>query len=436
MPMIKPYFLPLSEVSLSDRQRKYFDESKIIDLAEDIKLHGLIHAPAVTSLGRLIVGERRLRAMQMLHRKETPFTYQGAVCPPEHIPVTFIPVEKNLSDEEIEIQLKEIELAENLLRENLSWQERAQAERELHILRKEQTGGKQTLEQTAEEIKGSKPTNLDKGNLKENLFLAEHLTDPEISKVKNRKDALRIAKEKVLRERRAALAEEYKINPKKSESPHMLILGDCLEQWNKIPEFSLLLTDPPYGMDAGEFNSQFTIAHEYEDSSTSWPELMESLAINSYKHSKDLAHAFVFCHILNFPELAAKFSSAGWDVWPRPLIWDKGSLGSLPKPHHGPRFCYEAILFANKGNKPVLRTGRDVLPITNPSKTFHAAEKPVELFSELISRTLEPGEIVLDPFCGSGTIFPAATRQAVKAVGIEKSSTHHDTALIRLREGL
>ncbi len=428
----KPYFTLLESIHIDARQRKYFDEGKLIDLAEDIKTNGLIHAPAISDEGQLIAGERRLRAIVMLHRKGELFTYMGETCPPDHIPVSVIPVQGK--EEEVFLRLKEMELSENLIRENLSWQERAQAERELHQLRLDQTQGKQTPTATAEEIKGAPPSPQETVRLKENLFLAQHLEDPAIARVKNRKDALRLAKEKVMRERRAALAEEYKVTDPKKESPHKLIHGSALEEFPALPLFDLLLTDPPYGMDANEFGSQFLREHNYEDSETDWPALMRGLAYQSFQRSKDQAHAFVFCHINKWGELASYFSDEGWAVWPRPLIWDKGSLGSLPKPQHGPRFCYEAILFASKGNKPVLKTGRDVLAIPTPAKSFHAAEKPVDLYSELIARTVEPGGLILDPFCGSGTIFPAATRQAVKAIGIEKEKEHYNTALTRLNE--
>lgn len=420
--------IKITEIDFGEgRQRKYFSEAKIIDLAGSIEDVGLIHAPAMVKGSNLLVaGERRIRAIEMLHRLDKPVIYQGEPIPLGHVPITYLRANSPRA-------LKEAELAENLIREDLTWQERVQAERELHQLRLEENP-KQSIKATAEEIYGKEKleTNVvPQRNLSDNLFLAEHLGDPEIAKIKDRKQALRVAKEKVMAEKRKKLREDYDA-PDKVESVHTLIHGSGPEELSKFSEIDLILTDPPYGMDAGEFGSQFTLAHNYEDSSETWADLMTWLARESFKATKSEAHAFVFCHILRWYELARIFETAGWSVWPRPLIWDKGSLGTLPRPEHGPRFCYESILFATKGDKKVLRTGRDVLSFPNPSKTFHAAEKPVDLYAELIGRTLEPGGLVADPFCGSGTIFPASTRQAVRAIGIEINEDHYLTARERL----
>ena len=421
------HYLTITKLEISDRQRKFFDEGKIIDLAESIKETELIHAPAVLrGTYKLVAGERRVRAMALLHRRGDTFTYQGEPVPKDTIPVSLVASEDPIT-------LKELELAENLLREDLKWQERVQAEKELHELRVAQRGELHTYGDTAAEIKGSAPAPQEVSRLKEDLFLAERLSDPEVAKIKDKKDALRVAKEKAMREKRAKMAETFKLNSGSHESPHTLIHGSMEDELPWLESFDLLLTDPPYGMDAGDFNSQFTIAHQYDDSGVTWRELMRALAFKSFAAAKDQAHAFVFCEITKWWELSSIFDDVGWEVWPRPLIWDKGSLGSLPKPNHGPRFCYEAIMFAAKGNKTILRTGRDVITQSTSSKTFHAAEKPVDLYRELIGRCLEPGGLVVDPFCGSGTIFPAATGMAVRAIGIEKEEVHYNTALARLR---
>lgn len=431
--MNKANIFPLSDITIGTRQRKYFNEGKIIDLAEDIKIHGLIHAPVITPEGEIIAGERRLKAMQLLHRRGDEFKYQGEIIPLDSIPVSIMPVDNPLVD--AALWMKEIELAENLLRENLTWQEEVQAKKELHELRLKTFGPKHTVTDTAREIKGEEPTPQDAVVLKEDMFLAQSLEDPDIAKIKNKKDAMRAAKERMLAQKRSEMREQFKIDISKSKSPHTALLGSMEEKLSSIPSFDLLLTDPPYGVDASEFNSQFAIGHDYEDSSSDWPQLMTTLAELSFIQAKPKAHAFVFCSdVSKWTMLASIFTAAGWDVWSRPLVWDKGSLGSLPRPKHGPRFCYELILFASKGDKEVLKNGRDVLPIPTGSKSYHAAEKPVDLYVELIQRCCHPGEIVVDPFCGSGTIFPAASRAAVKAFGIEKNPTHYDTTLQRLAE--
>ncbi len=50
---------------------------------------------------------------------------------------------------------------------------------------------------------------------------------------------------------------------------------------------------------------------------------------------------------------------------------------------------------------------------------MHAAQKPVALLRELLSLSFHPGETILDPCCGSGTIFAAAKPLSLRATGIE-----------------
>lgn len=114
------------------------------------------------------------------------------------------------------------------------------------------------------------------------------------------------------------------------------------------------------------------------------------------------------------------------------MIWSKKN-GMLPKPDFGPRLTYEAILFASKGSRKVLKVGApDVIEFTTEGKNEHGAQKPVALYAELIARSCYPGDTVLDCFAGSGTIFPAANSTRTIATGIEISKTYHDLAQSRM----
>jgi DNA modification methylase len=76
-------------------------------------------------------------------------------------------------------------------------------------------------------------------------------------------------------------------------------------------------------------------------------------------------------------------------------------------------------LFAWKGKKSCIIMG-DVIDVPPVRTKKHAAEKPVELYRRLLSRSCQIGDTVLDPCCGTGTIFPAATLCRVTATGIEQ----------------
>lgn len=63
---------------------------------------------------------------------------------------------------------------------------------------------------------------------------------------------------------------------------------------------------------------------------------------------------------------------------------------------------------------------------------LHTTQKPLPLMLDLVSLFSEPGELVLDPFCGSGTTGTAALRLGRRFLGSELSPEYHRTARERL----
>lgn len=59
----------------------------------------------------------------------------------------------------------------------------------------------------------------------------------------------------------------------------------------------------------------------------------------------------------------------------------------------------------------------------------HDAQKPLGLMLDLVKLFTDPGDIILDPYCGSGTTLVAALRLGRRAIGIEKNPKHAATAI-------
>ena len=91
------------------------------------------------------------------------------------------------------------------------------------------------------------------------------------------------------------------------------------------------------------------------------------------------------------------------------------------------------ILYAIKGKKKTLGIFPDVVTTFADSNTTHGAQKPVALYSDLLKRSVRPGDKVLDSFAGSGTIFPAAHAAKVMAVGLEQNQQYFGICLTRLQ---
>jgi site-specific DNA-methyltransferase (adenine-specific) len=97
---------------------------------------------------------------------------------------------------------------------------------------------------------------------------------------------------------------------------------------------------------------------------------------------------------------------AGFKFW-KPLIWDKQSIGM----GYHYRSRYEMILFFEKGKRRLANLGTaDILSVPRV-RGGYPAEKPPQLCQILIEQSTAPGELVLDPFMGSGAVGVAAASQ-------------------------
>lgn len=68
--------------------------------------------------------------------------------------------------------------------------------------------------------------------------------------------------------------------------------------------------------------------------------------------------------------------------------------------------------------------------------TGHMTEKPLALMRELITLFTDPGDVILDPFAGSGTTLRAAMDLGRKAIGIELEEKWCEATVKRLSQGV
>jgi site-specific DNA-methyltransferase (adenine-specific) len=69
-----------------------------------------------------------------------------------------------------------------------------------------------------------------------------------------------------------------------------------------------------------------------------------------------------------------------------------------------------------------------------PENTPHPYQKPEKLLERVLSASSRPGDLVVDPFLGSGTTAVVAKRLGRKFIGFEKDADHVRLALKRLKE--
>ena len=428
-------YISISAIKIAaNRQRRVFNEANLRELGESISNLGLFHPLVLRVEGEdyvLVSGERRLRAMTDLHALEVPFSYDS-----EPVPLNAVPY-VSLSDVS-ELEAEEAEYDENMRRTDLSWQEKATAAARLQSLRSRQAIAAglpaPTVATLSMEIRGS-AEGVNHETTRREIILAQHLDNPLVAKAKTSEEAFKILRKEETatkhRELGATVGRTF------TADIHTVLNEDSLSWMAQCPaeSFDVILTDPPYGMGADEFGDSGGVAagaHGYTDDYETFMRAATALAFEGYRIAKPQAHAYIFCDPDKFSQLKALMTEAGWTVFRTPLIWYKKSGMRAPWPELGPQRKYETILYAIKGKRPILKMAGDVLDFPPDANLGHAAQKPVALFQELLSRSALPGNTVLDPFCGSGPVFAAAHALKCRATGIEMDTASYGIAVQRI----
>ena len=149
---------------------------------------------------------------------------------------------------------------------------------------------------------------------------------------------------------------------------------------------------------------------------------------------KPNTHCYVMCDFDTMPYMLQYGVVEGVFQHCAQLIWDKCAPGM----GYHYRRQYESIMMFDKGKNRRLNdlSVSDVLrfPMVNGKSKLYPTQKPVELFQQLIRQSTAPGEVVFDPFLGSGTCAVAALREGRRCVGIDIDKEACAIAEKRIRE--
>lgn len=202
--------------------------------------------------------------------------------------------------------------------------------------------------------------------------------------------------------------------------------GDCMKILPTIPDGSgrLVLTDPPYGIG---YKSTLGATVANDDAPYIWW-LREAWRILA-PHSA----LFCFCRWDVEDTFKMAIESAGFSLRGQ-AIWDKLTHG-MGDTRRTLAPAHEVILFASKGDfrwpggRPSTMF-RCPVP-RGPSRT-HPTEKPVGLLASIIQATTRAGDLVVDPFAGSGSTGEAAVRLGRAFIGVELDREHARRARARI----
>lgn len=187
--------------------------------------------------------------------------------------------------------------------------------------------------------------------------------------------------------------------------------ADAVEWLRSLPDASvdLVITDPPYeSLEKYRAIGTTTRLKNSKASSNKWfdifhderfPELMAEVA----RVLKKNRHFYLFCNSETMFVVKPMGEDAGFKFW-KPLVWDKRKIGM----GYHYRARYEFILFFEKGKRKLNNLGiPDILEADRVWRGY-PTEKPVAVSDILVSQSTQPGEVVIDPFMGSGSAGVAA----------------------------
>lgn len=219
-----------------------------------------------------------------------------------------------------------------------------------------------------------------------------------------------------------------------------LAQADAVEWLRTIGDESvdLVITDPPYeSLEKHRAKGTTTRLKHSKASSNDWfaifpnarfPELFREL----YRVLRRDTHLYLFCDQETMFVAKPIGEAVGFRFW-KPIVWEKQTMGMG---YHF-RCQYEFVLFFEKGKRKLNNLGiSDVISEKRVrSADSYPTEKPVRVSEVLITQSTQPGDLVIDPFCGSGSVGVAALRHGRRFAGADIAETAINRTRERLAEG-
>lgn len=226
--------------------------------------------------------------------------------------------------------------------------------------------------------------------------------------------------------------------------PHPLQTSDFLRFLKSLPAggVDLMLTDPPYAIsrktgfgEVGENGvARFAVSMDFGE----WDHAeicLARLARHAYRALREGGTAIVFYDLWKLTTLADALRDAGF-VQLRLIEWLKTNPVPLNSKRNYLTNSREVAVLAVKGGKPTFNSeydnGQYRYPI--PRARRHPTQKPLSLFCDLVIKHSRAGDLVIDPFVGSGTTAIAAVSNGRRFAGCDIDTAYIETARRRLRD--
>ncbi|MGE0595656.1 MAG: site-specific DNA-methyltransferase [Hyphomonadaceae bacterium] len=244
-----------------------------------------------------------------------------------------------------------------------------------------------------------------------------------------------------------------------------ILVGDCIEHLRALPDASidLVFADPPYNLQLGGglTRPDQSIVDGVDDD---WDKFQDFAAYDSFTRAwmsechrvlKPDGAIWVIGSYHNIFRVGAVLQDLGFWVL-NDIVWRKTN----PMPNFkGTRFtnAHETLIWAAKSKASKYTFHYDALKMLNDDlqmrsdwsiplctgaerlkdregRKAHPTQKPEALLHRIVLATSRPGDLILDPFFGTGTTGAAAKRLGRSYLGIEREAAYIRAAEARLKK--
>jgi modification methylase len=246
---------------------------------------------------------------------------------------------------------------------------------------------------------------------------------------------------------------------------NQIVVGDCIESMNALPANSvdLIFADPPYNLQLGGDLTRPDNSH-VDAVNNEWDKFASFAAYDEFTRAwlkaarrilKDDGAIWVIGSYHNIFRVGAAIQDLGFWIL-NDVVWNKAN----PMPNFkGTRLtnAHETLIWASRSEKQkkytfnydALKTANDdvqmrsdwwTLPIcsggermkNDDGRKSHPTQKPEALLHRIIVGTTNPGDVILDPFFGTGTTGAVAKLLGRNFIGLERDADYIDVATRRI----
>ena len=246
---------------------------------------------------------------------------------------------------------------------------------------------------------------------------------------------------------------------------NQIVIGDCIASMNALPANSvdLIFADPPYNLQLGGDLTRPDNSH-VDAVNNDWDKFDSFAAYDAFTRDwlkaarrilKDDGAIWVIGSYHNIFRVGAAIQDLGFWIL-NDVVWNKAN----PMPNFkGTRLtnAHETLIWASRSEKQkkytfnydALKTANDdvqmrsdwwTLPIcsggermkNDDGRKSHPTQKPEALLHRIIVGTTNPGDVILDPFFGTGTTGAVAKLLGRNFIGLERDADYIDVATRRI----